>query len=145
MRLSKQKDYKIKSSSKDNMKKVTLGLTEPITIKGNNGKKLEITARIDTGATASSIDLNLAEELALGPAFQSRMVKSASGVKRRPIVTGKIVIKGIELEEEFNLANRSHMTYRMLIGQNILKKGSFIIDPSDHLENLSEAEKNMKK
>ena len=38
-------------------------------------------------------------------------------------------LKGIILEEEFTLADRSHMTYRILLGQNILKKGNFLIDP----------------
>ena len=35
-----------------------------------------------------------------------------------------------EIEEEFTLADRSHMTYPVLIGQNILKKGNFMIDPN---------------
>ena len=34
-----------------------------------------------------------------------------------------------ELEGDFTLANRSHMTYALLIGQNILKAGHFLVDP----------------
>jgi len=35
----------------------------------------------------------------------------------------------MEIEDEFTLADRSHMTFPMLIGQNILTKGKFLIDP----------------
>jgi hypothetical protein len=109
-------------------KKLILGLIEEVTI---IGKKDElVVARIDTGATSSSIDISLAGKLELGPVIQSKLVKSASGVKKRPVVKGKVKINGLTIEEEFNLADRSHMTYNVLIGQNILKKGNFLIDPN---------------
>ena len=106
-----------------------LGLTEPITVIGNNNQKEEVLARIDSGATASSIDLNVAAKLELGPITRSKVVKSASGIGKRPIVKAKIIINGMEIEEEFTLADRSHMTYPILIGQNILLEGKFLIDP----------------
>ena len=34
------------------------------------------------------------------------------------------------MEAECTVADRSHMKYKMLIGQNVLKKG-FIIDPEE--------------
>lgn len=108
--------------------KVILGLTEKIKLLGN--KEVELIARIDTGATSSSVDSNLAEELSLGPVIRTKIVKSASGVKKRPIIKAKIILKDIEIEEEFTLADRGHMTYPLLIGQNILKKGNFLIDPN---------------
>ncbi|MBU0470868.1 MAG: RimK/LysX family protein [Nanoarchaeota archaeon] len=111
------------------LKKVILGLTEQVDLIGNQGQKINIKARIDTGATSSSIDLGLAKELNLGPVVKSKVVKSASGVKKRPIVKAKIILREIEMEEEFTIANRNHMTYQVLIGQNILKKGNFLIDP----------------
>lgn len=87
-------------------------------------------ARIDTGATSSSIDNKLANELGLVPITKSKIVKSAYGVKRRPVVKAKVKMDGFTIEEEFTLADRSHMTYKLLIGQNILKKGDFLIDPN---------------
>ena len=107
----------------------TLGLTEPVIVFGNNEHKEEVLARIDSGATASSIDLNVAAKLELGPITRSKVVKSASGIGKRPIVMAKIIIQGVEMEEEFTLADRSHMTYPLLIGQNVLRKGEFMIDP----------------
>ncbi|MEW5896086.1 MAG: RimK/LysX family protein [Nanoarchaeota archaeon] len=110
--------------------KVILGLTEPVKIKGREGRNADIIARIDTGATSSSIDMRLAEELGLKQIPRSKVVKSASGVKKRSLARARIIIKGMEIEEEFTLADRSQMTYKMLIGQNILRKGSVLIDPS---------------
>lgn len=109
--------------------RVILGLTEKITVIGLKDEK-EVIARIDTGATASSMDLSLAAGLKLGPVTKSRIVKSASGVKRRPIIKARVKVGGQIIEEEFTLADRSHMTYPVLIGQNILKKGNFLIDPN---------------
>ncbi|MBN2141880.1 ATP-dependent zinc protease, partial [Candidatus Woesearchaeota archaeon] len=40
----------------------------------------------------------------------------------------KIVLGGKEIESKFTLADRSHMKYPVLIGQNILRK-NFLIDP----------------
>jgi hypothetical protein len=105
-----------------------LGLTEKVTVFGPNGDS-KIIARIDSGATASSIDFKLSAKLALGPITRTKIVKSASGVKRRPIIIVKVNIGGKEIEEEFTLADRNHMSYPVLIGQNILTKGDFLIDP----------------
>ncbi|HHE36511.1 MAG TPA: hypothetical protein ENL16_01705 [Candidatus Woesearchaeota archaeon] len=105
-----------------------VGLTEKVIIKGDSKQK-ELIARIDTGATKSSIDLTLASELKLGPVVDSRLIKSAHGVKLRPVVQAEVVIRGRTLRAKFTLADRNHMTYPVLIGQNILKKG-FLIDPT---------------
>lgn len=86
-------------------------------------------ARIDTGATKSSVDARLAAELALGPVIKTKLVKSAAGNKLRPVIKASIRISGKSLKSEFTIADRSHMKYRVLIGQNILKKG-FLIDPT---------------
>ncbi len=107
-----------------------LGLTEDLIVLDRKGKEEQVAVRIDTGATSSSIDMNLAARLKLGPVITSKIIKSASGVRTRPVVRVKIKINGLILEEDFNLADRSHMTYQVLIGQNILKKGNFLIDPN---------------
>lgn len=111
------------------MVRTILGLIGPVVLQGNNGEEKVVTARIDSGATSSSMDIQLAEKLQLGPVLRTRLVKSASGVKKRSIVLARVNIKGTVIEEEFTLADRSHMTYQILIGQNILKKGRFLIDP----------------
>ena len=109
--------------------KIILGLTEKLTVISPTNKEEQVIARIDTGATASSIDIKLADKLKLGPITRSKIVKSASGIEKRPIIVAKVKINGDIIEEEFTLADRSYMTYPLLIGQNILKKGNFLIDP----------------
>ncbi len=108
--------------------KTILGLTEKITLLGE-GTEESVAARIDTGATSSSIDETLARRLNLKAGRKLRIVKSAHGIKKRPLAVVRIKLDGTIIEEEFTLVDRSHMTYPVLIGQNILKKGDFLIDP----------------
>ncbi len=109
------------------MGRVVLGLAESVTLLGRTEE--QVLARIDTGATSSSIDAQLAERLGLTPGERSKIVKSASGVKKRPVIMIKLLLQNSSLEEEFTLADRSHMTYPVLIGQNVLRKGNFLVDP----------------
>jgi hypothetical protein len=109
-------------------KRQVLGLFESVILHGKNKSKT-ILARIDTGAVKSSIDTNLAKELGLGPFEKFKTIKSASGTQERPIIQTKVTILNQEFEEEFNIADRSKLTFTALIGQNILKKGKFLIDP----------------
>ncbi|MBD3314022.1 hypothetical protein GF345_06270 [Candidatus Woesearchaeota archaeon] len=109
--------------------RTVVGLNERITVYGPKGRK-EVVARIDTGATKSSIDVKLAAELRLGPILRSKMVKSASGNTLRPVIETEISIANKRIKSEFTLADRSHMKYSVLIGQNILKDNRFLVDPT---------------
>jgi len=110
--------------------KIMLGLYEKVNIIPKNKEKSDkYIARIDTGATKSSIDMVLAGKYNLGPILRTKYVKNANGNKLRPIIEVEIEIAGKKLKGEFTLADRSHMKYPVLIGQNILKQG-FIIDPT---------------
>lgn len=108
--------------------RIIIGMIEDIDVK-NEDVVEHLQARIDTGATKSSIDYKLASTLKLGPVIESRLVKSAHGNKLRPVIEATIIMRGKEVTEKFTLADREHMKYRVLIGQNILKKG-FLIDPN---------------
>ena len=108
--------------------KLVIGLAERVNVKYDSGRK-SVIAKIDTGATKSSIDTNLAAELKLGPVIKSKIVKSAHGSKLRPIIEAEIELAGRKIKSEFTLADRAHMKYRVLVGQNILKDG-FLIDPT---------------
>ncbi|HLD05608.1 MAG TPA: RimK/LysX family protein [Candidatus Nanoarchaeia archaeon] len=110
------------------MEKIILGLTEKIVIYGHDGEHA-VTGKIDTGASKSSIDLNLALNLKLGPVIESRIVKSAHGNKLRPIIDADILLGGKRVRAKFTLADRGHMRYKVLIGENILR-GGYLIDPS---------------
>lgn len=110
--------------------KIIVGLEEDVTLSGPHGEE-HIIARIDSGATRSSIDLKLASDMKLGPIVASKLVKSANGAKLRPVIEVDVVLGGKQLKGRFTMADRSHMKYKALIGQDILKKG-FLIDPCKH-------------
>jgi len=112
--------------------KAVLGFIEEIIVIGENGEE-KVVARIDSGATKSSIDIALASKLKLGPVVASKIVKSANGAKLRPMVDVTINVCGKEVTDHYTLADRSHMKYQVLIGQNVLRKG-FIIDPNKYSE-----------
>lgn len=127
MAKKKAKKKANKKSNKEQQKRI-IGLTEPITLIGEKATK-KVIAKVDTGADKSSIDINLAAELQLGPVVKTSLIKSASGNRKRPIISAKVVFAGEEINVHFSLADRNHMKYRVLIGKNLLKKG-FLIDPS---------------
>lgn len=104
--------------------KTLVGLTEKIKINDQ-----EYTAVIDTGAARSSIDLDLAIRLRLGPIVRKSTIISAHGKGVRPVIKVHISLAGRNINAFFNVVPRSHMRYRVLIGRNILKR-SFLIDPS---------------
>jgi hypothetical protein len=108
-------------------KKEVIGLTEKVMLIGPKKAKILI-ARIDTGATLGSIDKKLAKELKLGPAIGKKLVKSSHGQSHRPIIKASVKIGSRRIRARFTLADRKSLKYRVLIGQNILKK-RFIIDP----------------
>jgi len=108
--------------------KIIIGLVEKVNIYHKKGKK-PIMAKIDTGATKSSMDSKLAAELQLGPVIKTKLIKSAHGNRLRPVIEGEIELAGKKIKTEFTLADRLHMKYHVLIGQNILKQ-RFLIDPS---------------
>ena len=107
------------------MKKTIVGLTEKIKIKNKT-----VTAKIDTGATMSSIHIRLAAKLELGPLLQAtKRYKNVHGSKTRVLINVPIKIKNRRMNFKFNIMDRKNMKYKILIGQNILKK-NFLIDPS---------------
>jgi len=108
---------------------IVVGLTEDIIMLPGNGNSKQVTAKIDTGATRSSIDIKLASKLSLGPVIKSKMVRSAHGNKLRPVIEAELLLAGKKLKSEFTLADRTQMKYAILIGVNVLKHG-FLIDPS---------------
>jgi hypothetical protein len=109
--------------------RIIVGLTEKVVVKGTNGLRKRLVARIDTGAAKSSIDVKVAQDLKLGPVLVNKMFRSAHGKGMRPIVPVKIRFAGKTFKCRFSVVDRSHMRYKLLIGRNALKRG-FLIDPN---------------
>ncbi|MBI4159443.1 ATP-dependent zinc protease [Candidatus Woesearchaeota archaeon] len=105
-------------------KREIVGLVEKVKIEGK-----EVLAKIDTGANRSSIDINLAAELKLGPIIAVRDYTNVHGKTSRVVLKAKLEIKGRKFNGIFNIMDRKRLKYRVLLGDSILKKGKFIIDP----------------
>lgn len=99
-----------------------IGLVEKVRINGR-----EVLGRIDTGASISSVDAALAEELSLGPVVRTRSIRSANGTEERPVVQATFTLAGMTVSGLCSITDRSHMRYRVLVGRNMLK--AFLIDP----------------
>jgi hypothetical protein len=106
------------------MRKAIIGFEEKIIIAGKKFK-----ARVDTGAQTSSIDNKIAKKYKLGPVIKKTRITSANGHTNRPVIRITAKIGSRKITANFNIADRSRMTFPVLIGRNILKQG-FIIDPS---------------
>lgn len=119
----------LETQSKNQLQdKTIIKAVEAITLISASKKK-QVNARIDTGATQSSIDTRLAKELGFNKYIGKVNVISANGIKTRHIVEIEYELSGKIIRSNFTLADRSSLNYPVLIGRNDLS--GFLIDPSD--------------
>jgi hypothetical protein len=128
--------------------KQTIGWIEKVALDNN---RLQLKAKIDTGATTSSIHAEVLKKFKRGgqkwvrfklrnKTGQSivvekkvvRMVKIKRKLAlslKRPVVLLGVCLGKVYREEEVNLSNRGNFVYEMLIGRNYLKD-YFLVDSS---------------
>jgi len=109
------------------------------------GNANEISGKVDTGATNSSLhalDIKVNGDsvtfrcpelsdnsITMDLSGSQEVLSADAGGQQRPVVHLDVCIDGVELSRvNFNLNDRSEMDSPILIGQNILKAGNFIID-----------------
>jgi hypothetical protein len=109
--------------------RATIGLTEDITFFGSKKRK-KVAAKVDTGAGQSSIDTDLATEMKLGPIISAKVIRSSHGTTLRAVVRAEIKIGRKKIRAKFNIADRRHMRYKVLIGVNILRRLGLLVDPA---------------
>jgi len=104
-----------------------VGLVERVKISGRCS--VEALALLDSGAKQTSIDMKLAAKAQLGPIVGTTKVKNPGVAERmrRPVVRARIRIGGKSFLTEANIQDRSHMSFPVIIGRNILT-GNFVID-----------------
>lgn len=103
---------------------------------------VKLPARIDTGATTTSLDardLVVKDDVAefkvpdkygglkiTLPVSAWRTVRSTGGRQRRPVVHMDICLGPKVIHARVNLNNRSRMKYPLILGRNVLKEGYFV-------------------
>ncbi len=96
---------------------------------GERGRE-EVTAKVDTGASRTSVDTDLAARVGLGPVTDMVKVRTASSARAelRPLVEARIQLVGKEFRLPVSIADRADMKYPVIIGMDILSEGNFLID-----------------
>jgi hypothetical protein len=96
-----------------------VGLTNP---DGEPSWVVNVEARLDTGASRSSIDEGFLALLRLDDFIveDAIKVKSANGVTRRDTVVLVIIEGEDEVELEVSIADRAHMAYPLILGRDYL-------------------------
>ncbi len=141
-----QKTQAVSSSEQQTQ---TVGWVEKARIAG---VEKEIKAKLDTGATTTSINAEILDkpdkksesggmikfrftngegnkEVFELPVVRWVEIKSREGGDlRRPVVRMKMCVAGRWIEEEVNLADREDFNYPVLIGRNMLKQGKLAVD-----------------
>jgi len=113
-------------SEKINISPIILSINQEVTIHTKD-KEYKIQAKMDTGAQRSSIDRALIEKLNLPLTGESIHIISASGSGHRPTANITVEIGGKKKSIVATVAERSHLTFPMLIGHNDMK--GFLIKP----------------
>lgn len=113
----------------------------------------DITGKVDTGATTSSMHATNIQQSGdqisfICPYISDRAItmdldgsqdvaSADGGNNKRPMIKLDISVDGVELPGiVFNLNDRSEMDCPILIGQNIIKSGNFIIDLNTGEDNI---------
>lgn len=109
---------------------ITVGASEEIKVKSSDGKRVRVMAKVDTGAWNSSIDKEFAKELGLlskeNILWYGRRI-SALGEEKRPFIGVVFWIAGRKIKTTMSVANRSRMTFKVLIGRTDLQ--GFLVKP----------------
>lgn len=99
----------------------TVGEQELVRITGPNGRTIEAVARIDTGASASSFDTDIAEDLGYDlDEAETITVASSLGREERPVVDAALQIAGEAKTVRFSVNDRSQRSNPVLLGRSEL-------------------------
>ena len=108
----------------------TLSVFETVKVIDAPGNKVEIPAKIDTGAWRTSIDRELANSLGLlkkENVLWAKEVKSSLGKEMRPVISLKYYLAGRFIKTIAGLADRANMKSKLIVGRRDL--GGFLVKP----------------
>ncbi|MFW0871036.1 MAG: sugar-transfer associated ATP-grasp domain-containing protein [Patescibacteria group bacterium] len=108
-----------------------IGIFEQVGIfNPQNGKDVQIEAKIDTGAYRTSIDQELANKLKLETTPRMIHVRSATGTAIRETAEVVLSIKNRKIPTLISVTDREHLRSDVIIGRKDLK--GFLIDPQQN-------------
>ena len=116
--------YRVKSD-----KRTIMPIVCSVVLIGERGQE-EVTAKVDTGASRTSVDTDLAGRVGLGPVGDTVRVRAASSAQAevRPLVEARLQLVGKEFVLPVSLADRGDMNYPVILGMDILSEGNVLID-----------------
>ncbi len=101
-----------------------VNIQETVKVKSAKGKRVEVEAKLDTGAFRTSIDRKVAEDLGLlgkKSYLWHKYYVSTLGRERRPIIELTFWLKGRRVKTAANVSNRIRFREKLLIGRRDLK------------------------
>jgi len=100
-----------------------IGERELVRLSGPDGDTVEAVAIVDTGASSSSIDEDIAEELGFDLASADTVtVRSALGREERPVVNAGLQLAGRVMASRATVNDRSELDTEVLIGRRDLRE-----------------------
>jgi hypothetical protein len=104
---------------------------EPVIVRGKGGE-VRVQAKVDTGASRTTVDTDIAARAGLGPVLGTVRIRQSisKNPESRPLVEAVLVIGGVEFDVAAAIADRTEMKYHEIVGMDILGQGRFLIDPA---------------
>ena len=110
---------------------------EDVEILGLNGERITLSAKVDTGADISSLDIKVAEEMGLmsedNVLYESSFYNSL-GKKRRKVVGVTYFMSGRKIRSRVSISDRSRLRKKMIIGWRDLSGFAVVGDTVVHEE-----------
>jgi hypothetical protein len=118
----------------------------------------QVPGKVDTGANLSSLHCEewkvmsnknmvefrsglLSNNVIRTELLDQVAIKTSEGSEYRPVIALNISINGKQLQNcKFNLNDRSSMEDKILVGQNILEQGKFLVDPNKQRDRFEDVD-----
>jgi len=108
----------------------TVGVWEKVKVVSAKGEKIEVQAKLDTGAWKTSIDKDLAERLNLSGKnniLWTKFYKSGLGREKRKVINLSFYLAGRKINTTASVANREGLRTPLIIGRRDLV--GFLVKP----------------
>lgn len=108
-----------------------IGVFETVTVRGNLGE-VKVQAKIDTGASRTTVDTDIAARAGLGPVLGTVKIRQSISKhpETRPLVQAELIVADETFDVAAAIADRTEMKYHVIVGMDILGSGKFLVDPA---------------